>query len=684
MLNSRKFFYSATLGVVFSILLVGCNSGSEKVALDNPEQSKKILKRIQTVSQLESNLKKLMLQTYGKITPIFYTLEGDNLAVPNIDAAASSTTSSSTNIQVNGVDEADRIKNDASYLYIASSYKSDIKAYATATGDAVLSDQVNLRPDGTISGLYLFNKKLIALSSNNNIYNYYANWFDVNQWNGHATQLDLLQTADGKMTKESKLKIDGQLISSRRIADTLYLVMRHTPSLDGLILYPSTDEEVANNIALINAASLSDLLPDYAVNESNKGDILAASRCFNIDYADNSQQQATIINVLSIDLNNITARPKGSCFIGDAEALYVSTDALYLATTQYNYEITDGFAFYPPKMSTDIHKFSLDGLDINYKGSAQVLGHLGWQQDLKAFRMGEFSSFAPSVSDAEAKSIFGIITYTGNQANTVLSPARLTLLQEDETKAESLKIVAQLPNEKHPESLGKPGEQIYATRFIGSKAYLVTFRTTDPLYIVDMSDPTDPFVAGELQIDGYSDYLHPIGENYLLGIGKDAIEDSNSVGDSRGAWYQGVKLSLIDISNPQAPTEIWQEIIGKRGTETTVSNTHHGITTLQQGDNLKIALPISLHDFDKESYDEELDKPIPMDTPNTYYQWQYDGLYQYNINTQTGALTPLQIIKAPVVDEQNDLFVRTVQYDRSAFISGRTYYLHGDEIISGN
>ncbi len=701
MLKNMKFSYHAAMGVVFSILVVGCNSSNSAAVTDSPATSvKKTLKRMQNISELEKNLKQLMRQSYGKITPIFYTFEGDAPTAGLEASSDSSNSSSSTNTQVVGVDEADRIKNDDAYLYIASASQGSIKAYSTLTGNAIVQDEITLRPDANISGLYLFNDKLIALS-NNNSYAHYTDWFDINQWNKQSTQLDLLHTNNGKMDKENNLQIDGQLISSRRIEDTLYLVTRHTPTLDGLVLYPNNDADVEKNLALIDAATLSDLLPDYSVNGDNKGDVLAASHCFSVDYPNNSYQQATIINVLSIDLNNATAQPKGSCFVGNTEALYVSTNSLYLATTQYDYQVNNGIAFYQPEVTTDIHKFSLDGLNINYKGSAEVSGHLGWQQDLKSFRMGEFTVTDPNNADADPQQIFGVITYTGNQLNTNASPAKLTTLEEDSSNPNRLKILAQLPNNKHPESLGKPGEQIYATRFIGDKAYLVTFRTTDPLYIVDMSDPADPFIAGELKVDGYSDYLHPIGDKYLLGIGKDAVPAINAMGDSRGAWYQGVKLSLIDISNPQTPREVWQEIIGKRGTETTVSNTHHGITFLAQGDNIKIALPISLHDKEVEGgpiginelpTDEFPTDTITIDaaqrdntkeiTPNRYYKWQYDALYQYSINTQTGVLTPLEIIKSPTSRE--DKFAMTIQYDRSAFIGGRAYYLHGDKIISGN
>jgi uncharacterized secreted protein with C-terminal beta-propeller domain len=109
--------------------------------------------------------------------------------------------------------------------------------------------------------------------------------------------------------------------------------------------------------------------------------------------------------------------------------------------------------------------------------------------------------------------------------------------------------VGELPNAARPQPLGKPGEHLYASRFIGARGYLVTYRLTDPLYVLDLSDPGDPKMAGELHVEGYSDYLFPVSDTLLLGVGKDAVVDGGA-GDGRFAWYQGVKVSLIDVSEP--------------------------------------------------------------------------------------------------------------------------------------
>ena len=649
-MNIKIIIACTFLSLVLSACGGGGQSNTDKITLSDNKKIK--LQRSSSDASLKQSIKQLMLETYGKITP----------AIMYADTGTTNKGYSTTNTQESDVDEADRLKNDGSFLYVASSKKPSIKIFSIQNDEAILtSTTVVDTPDSQkISGLYLADNKLISLSGNDEFF--WDQWFAPIYWNNRSTKLDFFNAKKGKLSKINSLKVDGQLISSRRIGNTLYIATRHTPFLKGLIDYPSTKEDVAKNRALIETASLADFLPDYAINGVNKGDVLSASNCFTNNYTESKSQQASIINILSIDLNDSTAKPQGTCYVGSAEALYVSSKSLYLATTQYSYKAKNNIAEYNSNITTDIHKFALARASITYKGSAQVEGHLGWKQDSKSFRMGENND------------VLGVITYTGNNANSKISPAKLTLLKEDSNTTDTLKVLSTLPNNKHPEPLGKAGEQIYATRFLGNKAYLVTFKTTDPLYILDLSNPKDPFVAGELEIKGYSDYLHPINENLVLAIGKDAIEATSGFGDNRGAWSQGVKLALIDVSDPTAPYTRQQIFIGKRGTNTAVSYNHRAFTSFMQEDgDLRIALPISVHKNDTSS---------EGDTVNTNHQWQYDALYRYNINTFTGALSERTAIKANKSSPPADTYSPDWQSDRSVIIGDKIYYLHGDKFIS--
>ena len=662
--------------LITSLFLVAC--GSSKTTTPDDENGSNggasgsgstALKTAASDAELESQIKTSLLSNYGSTQNNYPVYAIDSISSETASAAtpaaADSAATSSTNTQESAVDEADRLKTDGSYLYVSSIDQPSINIFKAEAGAAPLIKKHALATinNAPLSGFYLRDAQdqLLAIAGDGaSAFPVADMWFTPYYWQNRQTELFELDISNPEdPTQQSKLSIDGQLISSRRIGSYLYLATRYTPTPQGIKQYPQTQTDAALNRSLINNASLSDLLPTYSINGGAKLSLFESGDCFVTDYSSPNDQQSSIISVVAINLDAASPEPEAKCFMGDAETLYVSQNALYLATTGYQYSTTNGVSIYSGTPTTEIHKFALEGTDAAYKGSASVAGHLGWQQDLKPFRMSEHND------------VLRIITYTGSQADSNSSPARLyTLAEADNT----LKILGQLPNERRPAPLGKPGEQIYATRYIGDKGYLVTFRMTDPLYILDLSDPADPYIASELEIDGYSDYLHPVGENYLLGIGKDAIADTGpDNGDGRGAWYQGVKLSLIDISDPAAPFEKEKIIIGGRGTETAVSQSHHALTTLPVGNTLKMALPISLHDTKPASsyYDEG--------SPRYYYEWTQDELYRLNINTVSGTITA----QPSIISETNDAGINYYtrwESDRSVMIGDEVYYLHKDEV----
>jgi hypothetical protein len=207
------------------------------------------------------------------------------------------------------------------------------------------------------------------------------------------------------------------------------------------------------------------------------------------------------------------------------------------------------------------------------------------------------------------------------------SPAHLTILNEN---AGALQTLSELPNAARPEPLGKAGEQLYASRFLGARGYIVTYRLTDPLYVLDLANPADPKIAGELRVDGYSEYLFPLSPTILLGVGKDAVSDGTS-GDGRFAWYQGVKVSLIDVTDPANPHESVRQIIGKRGTDATVLHDSHGIALQNDGNSVRISLPVSLHDTPSPYYS--------TGTPAEYFDFTRTELQRFDIDLSAQTLS---------------------------------------------
>ncbi len=158
------------------------------------------------------------------------------------------------------------------------------------------------------------------------------------------------------------------------------------------------------------------------------------------------------------------------------------------------------------------------------------------------------------------------------------------------------------------ENLGS-GENFKSVRFMGTRCYLVTFMNTDPLFVIDLSQPTQPKLLGELVIPGYSDYLHPFDDTHLIGVGKDAVVDNSS----NFAWYQGLKLSLFDVSDVAKPKEIAKISIGDRGTNSEVL--YNPKAFLFNSANGLLVIPVDLYIVSENSGDAGTGKLVPP--PNT-------------------------------------------------------------------
>lgn len=581
---------------------------------------------------------------------------------------------SSTILQESGVDEADLVKTDGGYLYMAIKgvppyygFGEGVSVVGTtrfAGGSSVGEDLVNheysnkirvmklsdsppsatevavisLSDSTNIDSLYLVNNRsnglsdLLAVIGTGDTRTPMAYWFTPGYWRNGKTVLELFNISNpDKPSNIIRLSIDGYLIASRRIGETLYIVSRYTPYIEGYLPYPQTETDKQNNAALLAGASLSQLLPDISINGERKGDLVNPENCYLPPAPKDAAATPDIITITAIDLAS-PQNPISGCIIGQAEAVYVSTQSLYLATTRYRYvpmplsgdttinasnDVGMTVAYLSPEVKTDLHKFSLDASQPHYRGSGVVPGHLGWEQDKKSFRMGEMDGY------------LRIATSLGEtwdlSAQTVL-----TVLKESESVGDGRLVeVSSLPNDAHPEPIGKPGERLYAARFLGNRAYLVTFRVTDPLYVIDLKDHANPFIAGELKISGYSDFLHPVNENLLLGIGKEAVPDTGNSGwgDGRGAWYQGVKISLFDVHDPANPAEVNSVVLGKRGTDSDALADHHALAYIPSidGKPARLALPVRLHDTST---------GYVSGNPWDYYDWTHTALYLFDIQVK--------------------------------------------------
>ena len=581
---------------------------------------------------------------------------------------------SGTTLQEAGVDEADWIKSDGSQVFSldpsdsSNTVRGVLRRQKLDTAAAALTPMDSLKlvfsADVQGAGLYLDEerKQVAVIADGRMSTGVFDAWFAPQMWRQGVTEVVLVDTANAsKMQTRRTLRMTAQLIGSRRLGSTLYLVLRSYPQVAGLDpTWPA--DKVAANQALLDSLQASQLLPTLSVDGGTAQPLVSADSCFT--QGNNAVKSADIITIVGIDLAATGHQHAARCFTGGTEAFYMSDQSLYLATTRSAYSYSGAVPVYEGQSSTDIHKFALNGLAISYRGSGNVTGHLGFDQNRKSFRMGEhqgtlrvITQTAPTWGGwlALPMNVASALTSSTMKAAPEESPGHLSVLQESEGE---LKVIAELPNAKRPQALGKLGEQLYASRFVGSRGYLVTYRLTDPLYVLDLSDPADPKVAGELQVSGYSDYLFPLTDTLLLGVGKDAISDGSS-GDGRFAWYQGIKLSLIDVSNPAQPREAARSIIGRRGTDATVLHDHHGIALHTVGNTVRVGLPVSLH---------ETAPATGGSAASDYFQFTRSELQKFDINLSTLSLGAKNPLPSQVQEE------RDIRFDRSLLWNNQLHY----------
>jgi hypothetical protein len=320
------------------------------------------------------------------------------------------------------------------------------------------------------------------------------------------------------------------------------------------------------------------MLPTLQVDDGPVRPLLAETDCY-VQPA-NASLALEVTTVTVLDLRDPQAEPVSRCFLGGSEAIYVSERSLYIATTRWAYAASaDARLAYPPEISTDLHKFAFEGGTVDYRGSGTVTGHLGWDSLRKPYRLSEH--------DGRLR----VLAFTGEEgwaraedaAAQAPSPATLTVLAESPAGGE-LRAVASLPNAQRPQPLGKPGEQVYGVRFVGDKGYVVTFRQTDPLYVLDLSNPEDPRVAGVLEVPGFSEHLYPLSPGLLMGVGRDADEQG-----VRG----GVKVALFDVSDPANPRALASVVVGGPATFTALDFTPHGMAMMRSGSAVRLAMPMA-------------------------------------------------------------------------------------------
>ena len=457
-------------------------------------------------------------------------------------ASTSATPShSQTNAQVAGVDELDTVKNDGTYIYtVTNNTVAIVLAYPFNGAKLMAHVSVN----GSLQGIFVDGNRLVVVSQQYQQYPLpyatlqsgmgasiavYPVFFNYPQ----TTSLwifDISNHSNPVLT--TTLVVNGTLAGARLIGDYAYLVATQPVYCTGPIVLP--ENVVDGRPMMMGIASV-----------------------YHSDIADVAHSFTTVVG---INVTQINPTPAAKIFlIGTSSNIYVSTHQIYLTQPIWS-----------QAEQTAVHRISIDGGSISYQATGTVSGHV-----LNQFSMDELNG-----NFRIATTGYGPIpaTSTGDMLSSYVQRTNLYVLDS------GLHIVGKL------EGLS-PGEQFYAARFMGDRAYLVTFQRVDPLFVIGLQDPHQPKVLGQLNIPGVSDYLQPYDETHLIGFGK----SSQNVTWENAALFQGLKLSLFDVTDPGHPIDTSDYFVGDRGSDSPALTDHRSVLFDQSLNLLVIPLSIALN-----------------------------------------------------------------------------------------
>lgn len=529
---------------------------------DNLVEENKTIAKLPTVGSYE-NMKAMVEKSKEKNRTNGYDVVFNETAisddiVKSAETAKVETDYSTTNVQVQGVDEADIVKTNGDYIFYYRKYEYEISVIDVKNKEVIKTIEYE---DIIPSEMYLSGDKLIVIAGYRQkesskhratTYNY-----------KHITKVieyDISNINDIKTIRE--IEVEGSMVTSRMIGDYVYIV--------------------SNKYIYTNLLEDEDLLKptfrDTAIGEETK--------C--VEYEDIQYFPNTLAtNYMLVSSFNINDNKPANIqtYLGNGDNVYASIENLYVTCANYT-EVNEfmGLEYTTYQDSTKVYKFNLDNGDINYVADATVPGEIKNQ-----FSMDEHNGY------------FRIATTYRSKETLYKDVNNLYVLDE------KLNLVGQLENLA-------PGESIHSVRYMGDKAYMVTFEQVDPLFVIDLSNPTDPKVLGQLKIPGYSDYLHPYDETHIIGFGKDTETDGELV------KTKGFKMALFDVSDVSNPKELYSVKIGDSGTYSELLSNHKAL--LFSKERNIIAFPITVREKQNDS--------------NYYKKTTFKGAVIYGLSLDNG------------------------------------------------
>lgn len=463
---------------------------------------------------------------------------------PSMEAEANADYSE-TNVQVQGVDEADIVKTDGAYIYYVRN--NDVIVTKADGHDLTKVSTIQLDKSFNPSEIYLKDNKLVLIGKeafppyhimreDEGLVQEEMIW-PYSQSSSKVVIYDLADKHAPKVIRE--LFLEGDYLTSRMIGNHFYLVANR---------YLNQYYEKGDS-----------LLPHY--EDSLEQDVKSVDYSEIRYFPDATSNNYLILAGLNLDALNEKADIQ--TFLGSGNNVYMSKEHLLVALSQYRYRDRGIKGVNDYEKQTSIYQFAVSEGKFNYHATGKIPGHL-----LNQFSM-----------DAD-EGYFRVATTTGEmwRSNENISKNNVYVLDSNMNQVGALEGIA-------------PGEQIYSIRFMGDRAYMVTFRQVDPFFVIDLSNVYKPYVLGYLKIPGFSDYLHPYDENTIIGFGKETVETKS------GVRTEGFKMALFDVTDVQNPVEKHRVVIGDSGTYSELLNNHKALMFAKERHTL--AFPITIRQKDQ-------------------------------------------------------------------------------------
>lgn len=497
------------------------------------------LPNIKDQKQLVQLLKERMNESQSEMVTMNDTNESADSAgaEESKSSVSGSDGSSTTNVQVQGIDEGDIIKTDGKSVYFVRD--SDILITSTEKQDSALLSKIKIE-NYFPQELYLHENLLIVIGDKSEPLrdSNSADKIGIPEpiYYSQTTIFvyDISNPKDPKQLRE--VSLDGYYNTSRILDGYLYLIANEHPPFHIL----SNQEDI-------------DIRP--FIKDSAVSDKIRPVDYENMYFFPESKEEQFLI-LTSLDLNDMQKEAKVETYLGASNQIYMSHNNLYIAINHYKDVVTsesdskkssqaETMIWHPQDVDTEITQFQVSDGVLSYNASARVNGTL-----LNQFAMDE------------SNNTFRVATTKGDTWNDD-KPSTNNLYTFD-INLQPLGAIEGLAE----------GERIYSVRFMENVAYMVTFKEVDPLFVIDLKDPKKPRVLGELKIPGFSNYLHPLDENHVIGFGQHTELVKEEGMKEPIVRTDGIKISVFDVSDPTKPKEKFSEIVGKGGSYSELLHNH--------------------------------------------------------------------------------------------------------------